>query len=167
MPPPPGTPDPFPRALLPAVLEAVPSAFAPVCGAEPVGSGVAAPAEADVALAAAIPFTGDPPWELTLLFPGATALALAAAFAGFEIPVDSADMNDAVGELVNVLAGHVVERLEAAGWKSRMTLPAVTRGDKVTLYPPDVANQIFLVYQAPQGRFWIRLTVAPADPNPG
>jgi hypothetical protein len=151
--------DPFPRALLLAVTQAIPSALEPVCGGTPARSGVAAPDAADVQIAAGIPFTGSPPWDLSLLFPGATAGALALAFAGFEIPLDSPDMNDAVGELVNVLAGHVIERLEAAGHKSKMTLPAVTRADAIVLHPPGVANEIFLVYDIPQGRFWVRLTV--------
>jgi chemotaxis protein CheX len=151
--------DAFPRVLLTAVVQAIPTAFKPLCGDGEVASRLGVPEPADVWIAAGIPFKGSPPWDLTLLLPAATAPALAQAFVGFEIPLDSPDMNDAVGELVNVLAGHVIERLDAAGHKTAMTLPVVERGDQFVLHPPGFASEIFLNCQSPPGPFWLRLAI--------
>jgi hypothetical protein len=153
--------DAFPRVLLTAVVQAIPTAFKPMCGDVPVASSLGTPEAKDIWIAAGIPFKGSPPWDLTLLLPEQTAPALTQAFVGFEIPPDSPDMNDAVGELVNVLAGHVIERLEAVGHKTAMTLPGVTRGDQIVLHLAGCTSEIFLNCQTPPGHFWVRLAIMP------
>jgi CheY-specific phosphatase CheX len=150
-----------PRELLTSVIEAIPTAFKPMCGEEPLASSLGAPEHSSVWITAGIPFKGEPPWDLTLLLPEKTATGLTQAFVGFETPSDSPDMNDAVGELVNVLAGHVIERLESIGRKTAMTLPQVARGQDIDLHPAGFASQIFLNCPSPQGQFWIRISVKP------
>lgn len=163
---PPYNRDPFPRILLTAVIEAVTTSFEPFCGENPVSTGLVKPTAEDFWITTSIPFKGSPPWVLSLLFPLDTALAFTQAFAGMEIPADSPDMNDAVGELVNVLAGHVIERLDVAGRTTKMTLPSVARAEAFNLEPPEFERQLFLSYKCPHGRFWLRVGIAP-DPTAG
>jgi len=75
-----------------------------------------------------ISFVGDLTWSLILVFPHDSAEVVAKKFAGFDIPFDSEDMGDVIGELTNVLAGVLCGNLEDAGIHSQMSLPTVTRG---------------------------------------
>lgn len=152
-------PQPFPMKVLTAVTEAIQTSFTPFCGGSVTGPSLAVPAEGDIYIAAGIPFSCTPPWILTLLLPKASALAMTKALAGIDIPLESTDMTDAVGELVNILAGHVVERMEVAGHQSAMSLPMVARGEHVKFYPAHAANLRMLSYHTPAGRFWIRITL--------
>jgi chemotaxis protein CheX len=145
--------------VLTAVTDAIQTSFTPFCGGNATGPTLAVPAEDEIYIAAGIPFSGAQPWILTLLLPKVSALALTKALAGIDIPLESTDMTDAVGELVNILAGHVVERMETAGHKSSMSLPMVARGEHVKFYPPHAANLRMLNYETPAGRFWIRITL--------
>jgi hypothetical protein len=150
--------------VLAAVGQAVPIAFGPICGSPPSELGFSAPDESDVWIIGAIPFASASPWALALLCSRDTAVALARAVTGSDIAPESAAMGEAMGELVNLLAGHVAGLLVAMGQPAQMTLPMVARGQKVRLYPPGVARLLLLGYQCPQGRFWVRLAfVSPPD----
>lgn len=80
-----------------------------------------------------ISFVGDLTWSLVMVLPHDSAEVMAKKFAGFEIPFDSEDMGDVVGELTNVLAGVLCGNLEDAGVHSQMSLPTVTRGSDFEL----------------------------------
>lgn len=156
--------DPILPILFTAVTEAVSTSLTGICGVTPVRLGLTAPAEESISIIAGIPFTGDPGWILSALLPQETAKGLAKAFAGFDIPPDSLEMTDAIGEIVRNLAEHVIARLGAAGMKTQMTLPMVARGDPVRLYPSGAASLLLFGYEIPQGRFWIRIvTVSPHE----
>lgn len=118
------------------------------------------------AMLTTIGFTGDPPWSLTMLFSAEDAARLATQFAGFDLPIDSPDLGDAVGELLNVLAGEVVAQLDSRQVPARMSLPTVTRGKTV-----EVASRPGLLVsqwqcRLPQGRFGVRL-IARESAAPG
>ena len=93
------------------------------------------PAEEDLggdgAVIGVIAVVGDVDWSIFLGLPRDTAVALAAKFAGFEIPFESEDMGDAVGELTNILAGDVKRRLDAKGLKANISLPSVIRAESL------------------------------------
>jgi CheY-specific phosphatase CheX len=123
------------------------------------------------AVMAVMSFFGDPVWSFALILPEATAVAAAQGFAGFEIPFDSPDMGDMVGEMANVMAGDVVARLEKARVKAQMSLPTVARGHDVELLPPSNTFEIRLHFAGPSGGFQLRLfqalVSAPAGYKPG
>jgi len=51
-----------------------------------------------------------------------------------EAEVDSDDMvNDAVGELSNMVVGYVKSRLCDAGWPCTLTIPSIVRGQQLTV----------------------------------
>lgn len=116
------------------VPEAVISVFAATCGtAVAPDPSSADEAFADSTVMAVISLVGEVEWTLFLDLPAPSACLLAAKFAGFEIPFDSADMGDAIGELANILAGDIKARLDSRGVRADLSLPSVLRGEHVNL----------------------------------
>jgi CheY-specific phosphatase CheX len=156
----------LPAAVVQAVQQAASATFGLICGVEPDFQGASdaggrwGPRDGLVGI---MPFAGDLAWSLMLELPRQTAAALAPKFAGFDIPFDSADMGDAVGEITNVLAGDVEARLSAAGMKAELTLPTVVRGRDMDLLLPEGAPSMRLTFALPDGAFW--LTLARARPR--
>lgn len=107
-----------------------------------------------------ISFVGELTWSMILVMPADSAEMMAQKFAGFEIPYDSEDMGDAIGELTNVLAGVLCGNLENAGVKSQMSLPTVTRGSDFEQMMSDslICHRIFFV--AGEHHFLVKLVVA-------
>jgi len=107
-----------------------------------------------------ISFVGDLTWSLILVLPFDSAEMMAQKFAGFQIPYDSEDMGDVVGELTNVLAGVLCGNLENAGVKSQMSLPTVTRGSDFEQLMSEnlISHRIYFV--ANDLHFMVKLVVA-------
>jgi chemotaxis protein CheX len=84
-------------------------------------------------LLAIIALMGDLDWSLGLALPRETAVAVVAKFAGFDVPFDSADMGDAMGELANIVGGTTKAKLDAKGVRVDISLPTVLRGQNVQL----------------------------------
>ncbi|MDM7914999.1 MAG: chemotaxis protein CheX, partial [Candidatus Eisenbacteria bacterium] len=110
-----------------ALLKSVEATFGAICGESPVFAGESAEAASASNVLGIIAVVGDLSWSVTLGFPQQTAEQLACKFAGFEIPFESSDMGDVVGELANVLAGDLVAQLDRNGVKAvsytHLTLP--------------------------------------------
>jgi CheY-specific phosphatase CheX len=106
-----------------------------------------------------ISMTGDLTWSLLLQFPKDVATAIAEKFAGFEIPFDSQDMADVVGELANVLAGDISARCEAAGISANLSLPIVARGKDVILILPGEVTTNELHFAVANGIFSITIAI--------
>ncbi len=149
-------------AISPAVIDGVKQAlettFATICGEKPVERAHGRPIGSGSYIAGIISFFGDVPWSLSWMLPPDTAPAVMLKFVGMEIAFNDADMGDAVGELVNVLAGEVIAQLEQRSVKAQMSLPTVARGTPLELIPDKGAAAIELEYASPQGDFWLRIT---------
>jgi CheY-specific phosphatase CheX len=109
-----------------------------------------------------ISFVGTIPWSLIAAFPRATAEPMMQKFAGFEIPFASADMVDATGELVNVVAGPIIAKLLAAGLEAKMSLPTVARGQGIEILLPCHTQIQRLHFASAQGTFSISIVTASA-----
>lgn len=107
-----------------------------------------------------ISFVGDLTWSMILVMPHDSAELMAKKFAGFDIPYDSEDMGDVVGELTNVLAGVLCGALEGAGVHSQMSLPTVTRGSDFEQLMSDnlLSHRIYFVTN--ELHFMVKLVVA-------
>jgi CheY-specific phosphatase CheX len=84
-------------------------------------------------IAGIISFFGEANACLAMLLSKETATNLVQRMVGFEIAFDSPDMNDGVGELVNVIAGEIVAQIDALGYQTAMSLPMVIRGKGVSI----------------------------------
>lgn len=107
-----------------------------------------------------ISFVGDMTWSLMMGLPREAAETIALKFAGFEIPFDSCDMVDVIGELANVLAGVACGQLEAAGQMAHMSLPTVARGHDVELMMPGDLISERLYFSMLGVCFWVKIVMA-------
>ena len=105
-----------------------------------------------------ISLVGDLSWSVSLGLPKKSAIILARQFAGFDINYDSEDMDDVTGELINVLAGDIIAKLDAVGTSVNMSLPIVARGNKMGIHVPDRLPKIQLHCILNGERFAISLT---------
>lgn len=111
-------------------------------------------------LAAIISFIGEMKWSLTLMVTEPVGVALVEKFCGFALPFDSDDMADAVGEVVNVIAGEVTLQLEKRRLRGRMSLPTVVRGQGLQLLANRAAASHRVAYRVSFGDFSVRLLAA-------
>ncbi len=152
--------DTFPPVISNAVRDAALNFFKSSCGLKYVEN---PPDSAETwcsAIMSTISFVGDPPWTFALVLPDDAAVMVAHTFAGFDIPFDSPDMGDVLGEVVNVLSGEIVARLDAKGIKLQMSLPTVIRGHNVCLHVPSSVSTTQLMFSGPKGTCWFKLVKA-------
>jgi CheY-specific phosphatase CheX len=104
-----------------------------------------------------ISLIGEQSWSFMLGLPAETASHISERFAGFEIPFDSDDMGDVIGELVNVTAGSIIAQWEASGVKTEMSLPMVMRGSDIKLPLLDGLQRLRLNYEIEGKPFFLVL----------
>lgn len=150
----------FPATVADGVKLAVENTLTSILGAKPLlkktdnGNGACS------GVIGIISFLGDLSWSFSLILPEETSKKLVVKFAGFEIPFDSPDMCDVVGELGNVIAGDIVARLDAKGIKAEMSLPMVARGHDVEVFSPEGMPTLKLGYDTKEGPFFLKLAAA-------
>jgi len=101
-----------------------------------------------------ISIVGDVEWSVFLGLPRATAVALMPRFAGFEIPFDSEDIGDAVGELTNILAGQVKKRLADRNVSAKISLPSVIRARSIEVLVQRGTTATKVCFDSGVGQFW-------------
>lgn len=148
-----------PAQLLENVKQSIIVAFDKICGTAVMDAPERSGAGSD-GIVGIISFVGDLNLSLMLGFTPESAVQLAQKFAGFEIPFDSPDMGDVIGEMTNVLAGVINGGLETISIKTHISFPTVARGSDVELLlPENLLSQMmnFVVMDLP---FWVKLVVA-------
>ena len=157
----------FPPVVKSAVEEAATAFFRGSCGLAHVPEGGVDDGAAGAGIMSTISFLGDPSWAFALAFPEDAAVSIAKTFAGFEIPFDSPDMGDVMGEIANVIAGDISARLAKKGVSAQMSLPTTVRGDNVAVLVPSGASTTRFTFAGPQGTCRFDLFAAPTHPLPG
>jgi chemotaxis protein CheX len=150
----------IPPVIVEAVTASVEKLHATFFSEQPILTGHGSTDHDHPCIASIISFLGEIPWSLTWILPTDTAPMVAKKFTGFEIPFESSDMGDLVGELINVFAGEVVVQLELREIDCQMSLPTVLRGNHITLVPELGASVVHLQYESKEGPFWFRLAAA-------
>jgi len=112
----------------------------------------------DGAVIGVISIVGDVEWSIFLGLPKAAAVTLAAKFAGFEIPFDSDDMGDAVGELTNILAGEVKRRLDAKSVAVTIAMPSVIRAQSLHVLVQRGTSATKVCFSCEAGELWVGVT---------
>jgi chemotaxis protein CheX len=107
------------------------------------------------ALVAVISLVGGVEWTLTIDLPQPVASALSAKFAGFEIPFESSDMGDAIGEVANIVAGTTKAKLDQKGVKADISLPTVLRGNRMEVLKCTSLPSVRFTFASPFGTFWV------------
>lgn len=143
-----------------SLRDSVLTTFGEICGAELTFHEENNQPTSSDGIVGIISIVGDVAWTISMSFSKETAIALSMKFAGFEIPYDSADMGDVIGELVNVLAGDVVARLDEMGLRGEMSLPMVTRGSNMRIMPPEGTRISEMYFESSEGFFGLTLAQA-------
>ncbi len=105
-------------------------------------------------------FNPDHTLSLMLAIPKETALALSNEFVGMEIPFESDDMGDLIGEISNILAGDVAANIEKVGFRGQSSLPTATRGSDLTLFMPSKPPTKKLKFEGENGEFWVNMALS-------
>lgn len=104
-----------------------------------------------------ISLSGDVNWTIFVSIPQDTARQIVADFVGFEIPFESEDMADAVGEFANILAGQVKSLLDSERQNVEQGLPEVTRLDNVSDFVQKNKVLSNYCFDSMSGRIWAGL----------
>ena len=140
------------------VVEAAKAVFGTACGIQIEPSQADSDAHTDGVIFAVISLVGDVEWSVFLGLPRGTATATAARFAGFDIPFDSDDMGDAVGELTNILAGHVKALLDKRGLRAEISLPSVVRAENLAVLNRRDLQVAKTCFNSELGNLWAGVT---------
>ena len=141
------------------VRQATISTFEAICGVAPESHWKMPEGASRQAMVGIISIVSDVMWTIMLGFPEEMATALAIKFAGFDVPFDSPDMGDVVGEIANILAGDVTCRLDVVGLKTEMSLPTIARGTDVDVLLPAGVTSTRMWFTLPEGAFWLDLAL--------
>jgi chemotaxis protein CheX len=91
-------------------------------------------------------------------FPRESALKIMSAFLQDNFTELSADVSDAVGEFVNIIAGYIKKFLPDE--KFQISLPSVARGPKHMVYMPRYAPTVVVPFESPMGSFTLEIALA-------
>jgi len=99
---------------------------------------------------------GDRKGVIAVHLPEQVALAVTTSFLGMEVEEINADVNDAIGEIANMLGGNLKTILSDQGKDIQLSLPSTISGDYSFSSQADV-DQIILSFKAPSGVFYVEV----------
>ncbi|MCB9845201.1 MAG: chemotaxis protein CheX [Phycisphaeraceae bacterium] len=102
-----------------------------------------------------IGMSGDVVGVVILSFPADSAARIVEAFAGQAIPLQSDDFADAVGELVNIIAGNAKSRF--GDTTVSIGFPSVVLGPSHKIAMPSDAPGVAIPFETLRGRFTLKL----------
>jgi len=94
---------------------------------------------------------------LAVHFPNSLALAITTSFLGMEVEEMNEDVQDAIGEIANMLGGNVKTILSDKGRDIQLSLPSTISGEEYTFMSQNEVDQIVLPFKAPAGVFFVEL----------
>nr|WP_321468763.1 chemotaxis protein CheX [uncultured Desulfobulbus sp.] len=94
---------------------------------------------------------------LAVHFPKQIALAVTGSFLGMEVEEINEDVQDAIGEIANMLGGNLKTILSDRGKDIQLSLPSTISGEEYNFSSQAEAEQIILPFQAPSGVFYVEV----------
>lgn len=104
-----------------------------------------------------IGLTGTHKGVLAIHIPDAVAMAITGNFLGMEVEEVNEDVEDAVGELANMLGGNVKSILSEKGRDIDLSLPTTVRGVAYTFEPTKEVERFVIPFSSDSGSFWIEM----------
>ncbi len=89
--------------------------------------------------------------------PENVAFAITSSFLGLDVDEINEDVQDAVGEIANMLGGNVKTELSDAGRDIALSLPSTIYGESYDFRPSDEAERIIIPFKVPGGEFFVEL----------
>ncbi|MBW1778156.1 MAG: chemotaxis protein CheX [Deltaproteobacteria bacterium] len=108
-------------------------------------------------LSAMVGFAGFKQGNLTIHLPEKVAVGLTQDFLGVEINEVNEEVEDAMGELANMLAGSLKPFISENGEKVELSLPSVVHGDEYTLTVINKADWVIVPFTVSHGDFLVGL----------
>lgn len=94
---------------------------------------------------------------LAIHFPITVALAITSSFLGMDVDEMNEDVEDAVGELANMLGGSVKSILSAKGRDIELSLPSVISGENYDFQPTREVDRVVIPFKCDAGEFSVEL----------
>jgi chemotaxis protein CheX len=94
---------------------------------------------------------------LAVHFPDQVAKEVTGSFLGMEINEINADVQDAIGEVANMLGGNLKTILSDRGKDIQLSLPSTISGEQYSFTSQAEVDQIILPFKAPGGVFYIEV----------
>lgn len=111
----------------------------------------------DPNLSSFIGLAGDLKGVLAVHCPSALALAITSAMLGMEVTELEEDAKDAIGEIVNMVAGGLKVALASVGRKIELALPSTVIGNSIRTSGLSGASRVMVPFVSPIGRFGVEL----------
>mgnify|MGYP001362494909 CR=1 FL=1 len=150
----------IPPVLLENLSQSVIEFFEKTCGPTSATDFMVTDCRPWIKIVGIISFVGDLTWSIVLVLPEHTAEDMSKRFAGFDVPFDSEDMGDVVGEMTNIIAGMLCGYLEKANIKAQLSLPTVARGKDFEHIVPETFISQRLYFQNNGNDFWVKVFMA-------
>lgn len=94
---------------------------------------------------------------LAVHFPKQVALAVTSSFLGMDVEEINEDVQDAIGEIANMLGGNLKTILSDRGKDINLSLPSTIYGDEYAFSSQAEVDQVILPFQAPAGIFYVEV----------
>ncbi|WP_051553537.1 chemotaxis protein CheX [Desulfobulbus elongatus] len=94
---------------------------------------------------------------LAVHFPNEVALAVTSNFLGMEVGEINEDVQDAIGEIANMLGGNLKTILSDRGRDIQLSLPSTIFGDEYAFSSQAESEQVILPFQSPNGMFYVEV----------
>lgn len=150
----------IPVVLLDNLSRAVIDFYEKTCGPTSATTCLDGHCHASTKIVGIISFVGDLTWSIVLILPEATAEVMSKKFAGFDVPFESEDMGDVVGEMTNIIAGMVCGYLEKDCIQAQLSLPTVARGKDFEHLVPETFIKDYLYFQNDGNKFGVKVFMA-------
>ncbi len=108
-------------------------------------------------ISAMIGLTGEFSAMLGIHCPEPVGLAIAGAMLGMEIEEIDADVKDALGEIVNMVAGGLKEKFAAENIDLELAIPTAISGKSYTIASSTRSNRVIIPFRVEQGQFFIEM----------
>jgi chemotaxis protein CheX len=94
---------------------------------------------------------------LAIHIPNQVAFDITGSFLGMEVSEINADVQDAIGEIANMLGGNLKTILSDKGKDIQLSLPSTISGDQYNFTSQAEVDQIILPFKAPSGTFFVEV----------
>jgi chemotaxis protein CheX len=108
-------------------------------------------------LSAIVGFAGFKQGNLAIHLPEAVARGLTGDFLGMDVDEINEDVQDAMGELANMLAGSMKPFISDNGGKVDLSLPSVVYGEEYTLTVVNESDWLIIPFTVSHGDFLVAL----------
>ena len=111
----------------------------------------------DCHVSSMIGLSGDMSAMLAIHCPGNVGQQIAGAMLGMELEEIDDDVKDALGEIANMLAGGIKEKLAIENINLELAIPTTISGKGYSISSPTRSNRVIVPFNLEQGQFFVEM----------